>query len=120
MSTIEITKDNFESTILENQIVFLDFWAAWCGPCRFFAPVFEQAAKDNPDIVFGKVDTEVQRELAGAFQIRSIPTLMAVRDRTVLFSEPGALPADALADVIAQVRAVDMDAVRQSDAGSAA
>ena len=120
MSTIEITRDNFESTILENDIVFLDFWAAWCGPCRSFAPIFELAAKDNPDIVFGKVDTEAQRELAAAFTITSIPTLMAVRNRTVLFSEPGALPAAALADVIAQVRAVDMEAVRQSGSGSAA
>lgn len=119
MSTIEITKDNFEATILENEIVFLDFWAAWCGPCRFFAPIFEQASKDHPDLVFGKVDTEAQRELAAAFQISSIPTLVAIRDRTVLFSQPGALPAAALADVIAQVRAVDMDAVR-ANSGSAA
>lgn len=121
MSTIEITNDNFESTILENEIVFIDFWAAWCGPCRVFAPIFEQASTEHADIVFAKVDTETQRELAAAFEIRSIPTLMAIRDRTVLFSQPGALPAGALADVIAQVRAVDMAAVREVAAdGSAA
>lgn len=119
MTTIEITKDNFEPTILDNDIVFLDFWAAWCGPCRFFAPIFEQAAKDNPDIVFGKIDTEVQREIAAAFSISSIPTLMAIRDRTVLFSEPGALPAAALADLVAQVRTVDMQAVAPSRSESA-
>jgi thioredoxin 1 len=113
-AAITVTKDNFESTIRDNEIVLLDFWAAWCGPCRFFAPIFESAAADNPDIVFGKIDTEVERELAAAFQITSIPTLVAVRDRTVVFSQPGALPAAALTDVIAQVRALDPEQLRQA------
>jgi thioredoxin 1 len=112
--TITVTKDNVESTIQDNDIVLLDFWAAWCGPCRFFAPIFEGAAADNPDVTFGKIDTEVERELASAFQITSIPTLIAIRDRTVVFSRPGALPAAALADVIAKVRAIDADQLRQA------
>lgn len=120
MSTVEITKDNIEATVLGNEIVVLDFWAAWCGPCRSFAPVFDRAAQDNPDIVFGKVDTEAQPELAAAFQITSIPTLMVVRDRAVLFAQPGALQAGALADVLAQVRSVDMETLRQDQSGSAA
>jgi thioredoxin 1 len=113
-TAIPVTKDNVESTIQDNNIVLLDFWAAWCGPCRFFAPIFDGAAADNPDIVFGKVDTEVERELASAFQITSIPTLVAIRDRTIVYSQPGALPAAALADVIAQVRAIDVEQLRQA------
>ncbi len=113
MATIELTLDNFQQTIDDNDTVFVDFWAEWCGPCRQFGPVFEAAAEQNPDIVFGKVDADAQQELAGHFQVRSIPTLMAIRDNVVLFAQPGALPAHALDDVIAQVQAVDMDDVRR-------
>ncbi|MEU6536946.1 thioredoxin [Streptomyces sp. NPDC047000] len=109
MPTIELTKDNFEATVTGNEIVLIDFWAAWCGPCRMFAPVFETAAARNPDIVFGKVDTEAEPELAAAFRISSIPTLMAVRDRTVLYAQPGALPPQALNDLITKIREADMD-----------
>ncbi|MET7378365.1 thioredoxin [Streptomyces sp. NPDC005526] len=119
MSTVELTKDNFEETVTGSDIVLIDFWAAWCGPCRMFAPVFEKAAERHPDIVFGKVDTEAQPELAATFQISSIPTLMAVRDRTVLYARPGALPAQALEELIAKIRAVDMEAVRRTTADTA-
>ena len=113
MPTIELTKDNFNEVTAADGIVLVDFWAAWCGPCRMFAPVYEKAAERHDDIVFGKVDTEAEQELAGAFQITSIPTLMAVRDKVVLYAQPGALPEQALEDLIAQVRAVDMDEVRK-------
>lgn len=113
-ATIELTKDDLESTVTGNDIVFVDFWASWCGPCRMFAPIFEQAAVDHPDIVFAKVDTEAEAELAAAFQVRSIPTLMAFREGVLLFAQPGALPAHALEDVIAKVQALDMDEVRQA------
>jgi thioredoxin 1 len=119
MPTVELTKDNFEETVTGSDILLIDFWAAWCGPCRMFGPVYEKAAERHPDIVFGKVDTEAQPELAGAFQISSIPTLMAVRDRTVLYSQPGALPPQALEELIGRIRAVDMDDVRRkATAGS--
>ncbi|GAA2619317.1 thioredoxin [Streptomyces vastus] len=116
MPTVELTKDNFEETVTGTEIVLIDFWAAWCGPCRMFGPVYEKAAARHPDIVFGKVDTEAQPELAGAFQISSIPTLMAVRDRTVLYSQPGALPPQALEELIGKIRAVDLDDVRRKAA----
>ncbi|MFE7856170.1 thioredoxin [Streptomyces sp. NPDC057403] len=119
MATVELTKDNFEETVTGSDIVLIDFWAAWCGPCRMFGPVYEKAAERHSDIVFGKVDTEAQPELAGAFQISSIPTLMAIRDRTVLYSQPGALPPQALEELIGKIRAVDMDDVRRkAGAGS--
>lgn len=120
MPTIELTKDNFEQTVTGSEIVLIDFWAAWCGPCRMFGPVYEKAAARHPDIVFGKVDTEAQPELAAAFGISSIPTLMAVRDRTVLHAQPGALPPQALEELIGRIRAVDMDDVRRRVADATA
>ncbi|MCM2423271.1 thioredoxin [Streptomyces sp. RKAG293] len=114
MSTVELTKDNFDEVVTKNDFVLIDFWAAWCGPCRMFAPVYEKAAESNPDLVFAKVDTEAQPELAASFDIQSIPTLMIVRDRVAVFAQPGALPAAALDDVIGQARALDMDEVRKS------
>ncbi|WP_225829969.1 thioredoxin [Streptomyces sp. NK08204] len=119
-STMELTKENFDQTVTENDFVLIDFWAAWCGPCRHFAPVYEKAAQDNPDLVFGKVDTEAQPELAAAFGIQSIPTLMIVRDQVAVFAQPGALPEAALADVIGQARQLDMDKVRASIAAQQA
>jgi thioredoxin 1 len=113
MATVELTKDNFEDTINGNATVIVDFWADWCGPCKMFAPAFEQASEEHPDIVFGKVDTEAQPELAQFFNIRSIPTLMVFRDNIVLFSQPGALPAPVFSDLITQVKAVDMEDVRR-------
>jgi thioredoxin 1 len=112
MATVTLTKDNFESTVDREGIVLVDFWAEWCGPCRMFAPVFEAASEQHSDIVFGKIDTEDQQELAGAFGIMSIPTLMIFRDGIGVFAQPGALPAAALEDIITQVRALDMDEVR--------
>jgi thioredoxin 1 len=113
MATVELRSDNFEETIRDNPIVLVDFWAAWCGPCRSFAPIFEEASTKHPDIVFAKVDTEAQTELAQAFGIMSIPTLMAFRDQIILYAQPGALPAAVLEDLIGQIEALDMDEVRR-------
>jgi len=112
MATQALTGDTFEKTVLENDIVLVDWWASWCGPCRMFAPVFEQSSEENSDIVYGKVDTEAEQALASAAQITSIPTLMAFREGVLVFSQPGALPASALQQVIDQVRGLDMDDVR--------
>jgi thioredoxin 1 len=112
MATVTLTNDTFAPTVEADGIVLVDWWAEWCGPCRMFAPVFEQAAETNPDVVFGKVDTEAEPALAAAARIMSIPTLMAFRDGVLVFSQPGALPAPVLDDLIGQVRALDMDEVR--------
>ncbi len=113
MATINLTKDTFEDTVVNNDIVIVDFWADWCGPCKMFAPTYEKVSEQHGDIVFAKVDTEAEQELAAYFQIRSIPTLMIFRDQIGIFSQPGALPETALEDVITQTRSLDMDEVRK-------
>ena len=117
MATIELTKDNFESTVNGNPMVIIDFWAPWCGPCRGFAPVFEKASESHPDIVFAKVNSDEQQELAGSFNIRSIPTLMVFREKVILFQQAGALPGQALEQVITQAKALDMEKVREEMKG---
>lgn len=112
MATVELTKDNFEQTVLNNDLVIVDFWAPWCGPCKSFAPVYEAVSEKYPDVVFAKVNTEEEQELAGYFQIRSIPTLMVFREQIILFSQAGALPAQALEQVVQGAKALDMDQVR--------
>ncbi|MFB9888798.1 thioredoxin [Planobispora takensis] len=111
VATIAVTEDNFNE-IADQGIVLLDFWAAWCGPCRTFGPIFEKASEKHEDITFGKIDTEAEQALAQGFEITSIPTVMAIRDGIVVFAQPGALPEPALEDLIRQVRALDMDAIR--------
>ncbi len=108
MAVLELTQDNFEKTITDNDIVLVDFWATWCQPCQAFAPIFEASSENHPDVVFGKVNTEEQQALAAHFQIRSIPTLMIFREQVILFAQPGMLPAAALEDVIGKVKEVDM------------
>jgi thioredoxin len=119
MATVELTSENFESAVAGGGLVLVDFWAAWCGPCRMFAPVFERASERHPDAVFGKVDTEAQPGLAAGFGIRSIPTLMIIRDKVVLYAQPGALPEQPLEELITKAREIDMEEVRASLAASA-
>jgi thioredoxin 1 len=113
MAVLELTQDNFEQTVLNNDFVIVDFWAPWCGPCRGFAPVFEAASEKHPDIVFAKVNTEEEQALAAHFQIRSIPTLMIFREKVIIYAQPGALPASALDDLIARARELDMAKVHE-------
>lgn len=112
MAVVELTQDNFESTVTGNPMVIVDFWAPWCGPCKGFAPVFEAAAEKHPDVVFAKVNTDVEQGLAGHFGIRSIPTLMLFREEVIVFMQSGALPAAGLESVLSQAKALDMDQVR--------
>ncbi len=113
MATVDLTADTFEQTIVDNDIVLVDFWAEWCGPCKMFAPWYEEVSEKHDDVVFAKVDTEHEQALAASFNIRSIPTLMAFRDQIMVFSQPGALPKEAIEELIGQIKALDMDDVRR-------
>ncbi len=113
MATLELTSENFEETVTNNEIVFIDFWADWCGPCKMFGPVFEAVSDKHPDIVFAKCDTEKQRELAATFDVRSIPMLMAFREGIAIFAQAGALPENILEELVGKVKELDMDEVRQ-------
>ncbi|MES9831469.1 MAG: thioredoxin [Candidatus Thiodiazotropha sp. LLP2] len=112
MAVVELTKDNFESTVTDNEFVIIDFWAPWCGPCRSFAPTYESVSEDHPNIVFGKVNTEDEQDLAMHFQVRSIPTLMIFRDNIIIFSQPGALPESAFRELLGKAGELDMNEVR--------
>jgi len=120
MATVELTKKNFEKVITESPMVIVDFWAPWCGPCQGFAPIYEKAAETHQDVVFAKVNTEAEQELAGAFNIRSIPTLMVFREKVILFQQAGALPGQALEQVLTQAKSLDMAKVHQEIAAQSA